>query len=117
MSVIDAIVAFLGGQPSDLLSIPLDMDGLPPFHRRVTEVVREIPRGETLAYGDVAYLAGAPRAARAVGQALKQNPFAILVPCHRVIAADGRIGGYTANGGLFTKARLLAIEGIRVKRA
>ena len=83
---------------------------MPPFHRRVYEVTRTIAPGVTRSYGEIAARLGAPRSARAVGQALGRNPFAILVPCHRVLAAGGKPGGFSANGGVATKLRLLAIE-------
>jgi methylated-DNA-[protein]-cysteine S-methyltransferase len=83
---------------------------VPPFHRRVYDAVRAIPPGASLSYGDVAAKAEAPGAARAVGQAMRRNPFSILVPCHRVFAAGGKIGGYSAHGGLATKLRLLSME-------
>lgn len=108
--VIDAIGSLLRGEPAALESVELDMHGVPPFHQRVYEAARRIPPGATLSYGAVAVRAGAPGAARAVGQALHKNPFAILVPCHRVLAAGGKIGGFTANGGLDTKRRLLELE-------
>jgi methylated-DNA-[protein]-cysteine S-methyltransferase len=105
-----AIAALLRGEASDLSRIPLDMEGVPAFHRRVYEVAREIPPGATLSYGQVAERAGAPGGARAAGQALGRNPFAIVVPCHRVLAAQGRIGGFTSSGGVVTKLQMLAIE-------
>ena len=108
---IDGIVALLQGEPSDLSEIALDMEGVAPFHRRVYEVARTIPPGKTLAYGEVAARLGAAGAARAVGQALGHNPFPIVVPCHRVVAAGGKIGGFSAHGGPATKRRMLAIEG------
>jgi methylated-DNA-[protein]-cysteine S-methyltransferase len=107
---LDQIVALLRGEASDLATLPLDLDGVPPFHRRVYEVVRGIPPGTTLSYGDVAARLGADGAARAVGQAMRRNPFAIVVPCHRVFAAGGKIGGYSASGGIATKLRLLGLE-------
>jgi methylated-DNA-[protein]-cysteine S-methyltransferase len=107
----DRIVAYLRGEPGDLASVPLDMELVPPFHRRVYEAARGIPWGATMTYGALAAQAGAAGSARAVGQALARNPFAIIVPCHRVGAAGGRIGGFSANGGTTTKLRLLAIEG------
>ena len=107
---IDGIIALLLGEPSDLSAIELDMEDVAPFHRRVYEVARAIPPGKTLAYGDVAARAGVPGAARAVGQALGRNPFPIIVPCHRVVAAGGKIGGFSAHGGTATKRRMLAIE-------
>ncbi|HEY3064757.1 MAG TPA: methylated-DNA--[protein]-cysteine S-methyltransferase [Methylomirabilota bacterium] len=112
---VDGIVALLRGESSQLDDVVLDMDGVPPFHRRVYEVARTIPPGATLSYGDVAARMGAAGAARAVGQALGRNPFAIVVPCHRVLAAGGKVGGFSANGGLRTKLRLLAIEGARAR--
>lgn len=110
---IDAIVALLRGEPSDLSTIPLDQAGLPAFQRRVYEVARTIPPGATLSYGEVATRLGDGGAAREVGQALGQNPFAIVVPCHRVLSAGGKLGGFSANGGVETKLRILAIEGAR----
>ena len=107
---IEAIAALLRGEPSDLATVALDMGGVPPFHRRVYEVARKIPPGATASYGEIAAQLGAPRAARAVGQALGRNPFPVLVPCHRVLAAGGKPGGFSANGGVATKLRLLAIE-------
>jgi methylated-DNA-[protein]-cysteine S-methyltransferase len=109
---IERIRDLLAGHPVDLSAVPLDMEGVPPFHRRVYDAARRIPPGATLSYGEVAARAGAPGAARAVGQALGRNPFAIVVPCHRVIAAHGRMGGFSAHGGLRTKTRLLSIEGV-----
>lgn len=114
---LDAIAALLQGKAADLTDIPLEMDGVPEFHRRVYEATRAIPPGSTLSYGEVAAQIGAPGAARAVGQALGRNPFAIVVPCHRVLAAGGKAGGFSANGGLTTKTRLLAIEGVKLQKA
>ena len=107
---IDGINDLLRGKGTDLSSIALDMTGVPRFHARVYEVVRQIPPGASLSYGEVAAKAEAPGAARAVGQAMRRNPFSILVPCHRVFAAGGKIGGYSAHGGLATKLRLLTLE-------
>ena len=111
---VERIVALLRGEGSDLASIVLDMDDVPAFHRRVYDVARTILPGETLSYGDIASRLGVPRAARAVGQALGRNPFPIVVPCHRVLAARGKIGGFSAEGGIVTKRRMLAIEGARL---
>src|SRR5438477_7793213 len=107
---VEGIVALLRGDETDLSSIPLDMESVPEFHRRVYEAARTIPPGQTLSYGDIARRLGAPGAARAVGQALGRNPFPIVVPCHRVLAAGGKIGGFSAHGGTETKRRMLAIE-------
>lgn len=109
-----AIVALLDGhptEPTDLTHLRLDMDGVPPFHQRVYELARRIPPGETLTYGELARLLGEPGAARAVGQALGANPFAPVVPCHRILAAGGKTGGFSAGGGAATKMRMLEIEG------
>src|SRR5271168_4835530 len=114
---IERMVALLCGASSDLSAIALDMDQVPAFHRRVYEVARAIPPGMTLSYGAVAARLGASGAARAVWQALGRNPFPIVVPCHRVLAAGGKIGGFSAEGGIMTKRRLLAIEGVQANGA
>ena len=111
---IDAIVSLLDGAPTDLSFISLDMDGVPDFHRRVYEVARTIPPGSTLSYGEIATRLGDPGSARAVGQALGRNPFVLVVPCHRILAARGRTGGFSAHGGTATKLTLLAIEGAQL---
>jgi methylated-DNA-[protein]-cysteine S-methyltransferase len=107
---IDRIVTLLRGEATDLTQIELDMAGVPPFHRRVYEQSRGIPSGATLSYGELATRLGSPGSARAVGQALGKNPFAIVVPCHRVLAAGGKLGGFSASGGVDTKVRMLRIE-------
>jgi methylated-DNA-[protein]-cysteine S-methyltransferase len=104
------ITALLRGEPKALDNVPLDMEGVPEFNRRVYEVARTIPWGATLSYGEIAKRLGDPGVARDVGQALGQNPFAIVVPCHRVLAAGGKWGGFSARGGVSTKRRLLSIE-------
>jgi methylated-DNA-[protein]-cysteine S-methyltransferase len=109
-SAITEIVSLVAGRPSDLSTIVLDMAGVPPLHREVYELARTIPPGQILTYGQVASKIGAPGAARAVGQALSRNPFAIVVPCHRVVAAGGKTGGFSADGGVAIKLRLLSIE-------
>lgn len=101
----------LEGHDEDLSSIPLDTDGVPPFFQKVYDASRAIGRGEVRTYGEIAAAAGSPGASRAVGQALAKNPIAILIPCHRVVASGRKPGGFSAPGGLDTKARLLAIEG------
>jgi methylated-DNA-[protein]-cysteine S-methyltransferase len=111
---IASITALLGGDARDLSGIALDMEGVPPFHQRVYIVARAIPPGGTLTYGEIARRLGEPDAAREVGEALGQNPFPIIVPCHRVVAAGGKVGGFSAAGGVMTKLRLLDIEGARI---
>jgi methylated-DNA-[protein]-cysteine S-methyltransferase len=111
------IARHLAGEPQDLSGIPLDTEGLPPFHRAVYEAARHIGPGRTVSYGELAAAVGSPRASRAVGQALARNPFLLVVPCHRVLAAGGRPGGFSAPGGLDTKARMLALEGCAQHRS
>lgn len=98
------------GERVDLSQAPVDMSGVPEFNRRVYELTMSIPPGKTLSYGEIATRLGDPGAARAVGQAMGQNPFAPVVPCHRVVGAAGKLGGFSATGGTATKVRLLAIE-------
>lgn len=109
--VIDRVLALLGGEPIDLGDIPLDLAAVPEFHRKVYEVARTIPSGRTMTYGEIAKRLGVPHESREVGQALGRNPVAIIVPCHRVLGADGKMGGFSANGGVSTKRRMLEIEG------
>ena len=108
---IEAIRSLLRGDPADLSGIGIDMSGVSAFDRGVYEIARTIPPGRTLTYGQVAARVGVPNDARAVGQALGRNPFPIVVPCHRVVAADGRMHGFSGPGGVNTKLRLLEIEG------
>lgn len=109
LAAVRRITRHLAGEPQDLGTLPLDLGGCTPFQRRVAEVLRATQPGQTLTYGEVALLVGRPGAARAVGQAVKANPILILVPCHRVVAADGP-GGWSAFGTPERKARLLALE-------
>jgi len=108
---IDAIAALLRGDGADLGFIAVDIDALPAFHRRVYAIARTIPPGATMTYGEIAERLGDRSLARAVGQALGDNPVPLIVPCHRVLAAGGKSGGFSANGGVTTKLRLLTIEG------
>lgn len=110
-TAIAGVRGLLSGERVDLRALALDLDGVPAFDRRVYDVASEIPAGRTLTYGAVAGRLGEPGAARAVGAALGRNPVPIIVPCHRVLAAGGRTGGFSAPGGATTKRRLLAIEG------
>lgn len=111
VAAIDAIAGLLDGTPDDLASVPLDLEGVPEFNRRVYDAARAIPPGETRSYGDIAKELGEPGAAQAVGRALGRNPVPIVVPCHRVLAANGALHGFSAPGGIETKRRMLAIEG------
>jgi methylated-DNA-[protein]-cysteine S-methyltransferase len=108
---IDGIAELLKGKPSDLRDIALDLDGVPEFNRGVYDIARTIPPGKTMTYGDIARRLGGVELSRDVGQALGRNPCPIVVPCHRVLAAGGKPGGFSANGGVVTKLKMLAIEG------
>ncbi len=109
--LVAALRSHLSGTPTEYDQIPLDLSGLRPFAVRVYEATRRIPWGKARTYGAVAHGAGAPGAARAVGAALARNPFPLVVPCHRVLAADASLRGFSAPGGLATKRRLLSLEG------
>jgi methylated-DNA-[protein]-cysteine S-methyltransferase len=108
---IGRIGALLRGERVDLSAIEVDMTAVSPFDRDVYGAARQIPVGATRTYGEIARALGRPDAARDVGVALARNPFAIVVPCHRVVAANGKLGGFSAADGVKTKLRLLAIEG------
>jgi methylated-DNA-[protein]-cysteine S-methyltransferase len=108
---IDGILELLAGKPNDLADVELDLDGVPEFNRGVYDIARKIPPGKTLTYGDIAKKLGGVELSRDVGQALGRNPCPIVVPCHRVLAAGGKPGGFSANGGVVTKLKMLAIEG------
>jgi len=110
-AVVDGIVALLEGKPQAFDHVMLDLDGVAEFNRRVYQVARGIPPGATLSYGAIAERLGDRALARDAARALSENPVPIIVPCHRVVAADGKIGGFSAPGGVRTKLRLLSIEG------
>jgi len=116
-AAIDAITALLAGEAVDLSFIECDFGALDPFNIRVYEITRAIPPGETLTYGEIAKRLGNKLLAQAVGHALGRNPFPIIVPCHRVLGANGRLTGFSANGGVETKLRMLEIEGARIGEA
>ena len=111
---IDRIVKLLAGERDDLKDIALDLDGVPDFNRGVYDIARTIPPGQTMTYGDIAKKLGGVELSRDVGQALGRNPCPIVVPCHRVLAAGQKPGGFSARGGVDTKLKMLAIEGAAV---
>ncbi len=111
---IDRIIGLLRGEKRDLSHVALDITGLSEFQRNVYAIARGIPAGATLSYGEIAARLGDRGAAREVGEAMGQNPFPLIVPCHRVLAAGGKVGGFSAAGGVTTKLRLLDIEGAQV---
>jgi len=104
------LLAFAHGKPQDFSHVELDTEHMPRFSRRVVAACREIPWGQTATYKDLARRSGAPSAARAVGNVMANNRFPLVVPCHRVLAADGKIGGFSAPDGLQKKRRLLELE-------
>ena len=108
---IDGMIELLAGKPNDLADIVLDLDGVPEFNRGVYDIARKIPPGKTVTYGDIAKQLGGVELSRDVGQALGRNPCPIVVPCHRVLAAGNKPGGFSANGGVVTKLKMLEIEG------
>ena len=111
LDAIDGITALLRGERRDLAGIVIDDDGFPDFNRRVYALARKIPPGATMTYGEIAERLGDKALAREVGQAMGENPTPIIMPCHRVLAAGGKPGGFSASGGVVTKLRLLTIEG------
>ena len=111
---VDKITGLLAGEPDDLSEVVLDLEGVPDFNRGVYDIARTIPPGKTMTYGEIAKKLGGVALSRDVGQALGRNPCPIVVPCHRVLAAGGKPGGFSANGGVATKLKMLAIEGAYV---
>lgn len=108
--VLEQLQRFAAGEPVDLKKIPIAVDHLSPFQQQVVKTCRAIKRGATLSYGEVAAKAGSTGAARAVGSVMRNNRTPLIVPCHRVVAAGGRIGGFSAPDGLVMKRRLLELE-------
>lgn len=113
-AVIDRIVELMSGKSVDLSAVDLDLTAAPDFNRNVYAIARRIPPGRTLTYGDIAKQLGGVELSRDVGRAMGQNPCPVIVPCHRVLAAGGKPGGFSANGGVETKLKMLAIEGAYV---
>lgn len=110
---LDLLERYLAGDPV-AFDVPLDLEGTTEFQRRVWQRLREIPRGRVVSYGELAReLGSGPGAARAVGGAVGSNPLPVVIPCHRVVRADGGLGGF--GGGLPRKAALLRLEGVHVE--
>lgn len=112
-AAIEGLAALFRGEPRDLLEVPLMLERVPLFHQRVYQAARALKPGQTCSYGEMATSLGDAGAARAVGQALGANPFAPIVPCHRILAAGAKAGGFSAYGGLHTKLKLLELERAR----
>lgn len=108
--VLERLQRFAAGELVDLAKIPVSLSHLTPFQRQVVKACRAIERGRSLSYGEVAAVAGSPGAARAVGQVMRTNRTPLIVPCHRVVAAGGKLGGFSAPQGLAMKRRLLELE-------
>ena len=115
-AVIADIQRYLSGERVDFAAVAVDLDRADPFHRKVYEALRAVGWGATTTYGDLARQAGGSdwEATREVGQAMARNPMPLVVPCHRVLAAGNKLGGFSAYGGVVTKERLLALEGVRL---
>ena len=106
----ESVLAYLEGDPIDFRDVKIDLSHLTDFGRRVIKAARTIPYGKTCAYGELAEKAGSPAAARAVGSHMAANRTILIVPCHRIIAANNHLGGFSAPGGLSLKKKLLALE-------
>jgi methylated-DNA-[protein]-cysteine S-methyltransferase len=113
-AVIADIQRYLAGEPVDFSAVAVDLSGLDPFRRQLYEALRTLSYGRTTTYGELARELGASdwEGAREVGEAMGRNPVPVVIPCHRVLAAGGKLGGFSAHGGAATKARLLALEGV-----
>jgi methylated-DNA-[protein]-cysteine S-methyltransferase len=114
--IIKRVQKHLHGDVQDFLDIAVDLDAMGPFARQVCEAVRNIPAGRTRSYGELATEMNRPTASRAVGQALGRNPIPLIIPCHRVLASGNDLRGFSAHGGVETKARMLEIEGATIGR-
>lgn len=108
----DRIKSYFRGETADFSDVPIDLTGFGPFHAAAIRAARSIPYGAVVSYGDLARMAGSPRAARAAGGAMASNPAPVIVPCHRVLASGGRIGGFGA--GIEWKRSLLRLEGVDI---
>lgn len=115
MKVVDAAQRYFAGEKIDFTNAQLDLDGQDEFFRRIYAALRRVGWGRTTTYGTLAKELGAgPEAARDVGQAMAKNPVPLIIPCHRVLAAGGKVGGFSAPGGSAAKVRMLELEGVRV---
>jgi methylated-DNA-[protein]-cysteine S-methyltransferase len=109
----ERLASYAAGKAEQFDDVPLDLSHLTAFQRKVVSKCRQISRGKTRSYGDLAARVGAPGAARAVGSVMAKNRFPIIIPCHRVVGAGKSLGGFSAEGGLDLKRRMLALEGIQ----
>ncbi len=117
-AAVDAVRRYFAGEPTDFSGFMLDLAGQDAFFQRIYAAARQLRWGETTTYGTLARdLGAAPEAARDVGQAMARNPVPLIIPCHRVLAAGGKVGGFSAPGGSAAKRRMLEIEGVRLAPA
>ncbi|CDN50607.1 methylated-DNA--[protein]-cysteine S-methyltransferase [Neorhizobium galegae] len=115
LEAVDAVKRYFAGEEVDFSKVRLDLDGQDDFFKQIYAAARGIGWGYTTTYGAIAKQLGAgPEAARDVGQAMAKNPVALIIPCHRVLAAGGKIGGFSAPGGSTSKSRMLELEGVRL---
>jgi methylated-DNA-[protein]-cysteine S-methyltransferase len=112
--IVETLKRYAAGEQVDFSSVPVDLAGIDAFRLAIYDAARKLAFGETTTYGELAARAGYPGEARDTGQALGQNPVPIVVPCHRILAAGNKIGGFSAPGGSATKEKLLNMEGVRV---
>jgi methylated-DNA-[protein]-cysteine S-methyltransferase len=115
--LIAEIQRYFAGEEIDFSDVAIDVKDRNAFERSIYAAARAIGFGYTATYGELARRAGAPRLTRETGQALGRNPVPLIVPCHRIVAADGKLGGFSAPGGNATKERMLALEGSRLPLA
>ena len=113
-AAIELVRRYAEGEAVDFSNVPVDLDGVDEFRRAIYLAARKLGFGETTTYGGLADAAGHPGMARETGEALGRNPVPLIVPCHRIHAAGGKIGGFSAPGGSATKEKLLALEGVRL---
>jgi methylated-DNA-[protein]-cysteine S-methyltransferase len=106
----DRIKRYAEGAREDFTDVPLDLTGIPGFHRQAYDLLLKIGYGETTTYGALARTLGDVTLSRAVGQAMGANPIPLIIPCHRVLASDGKTGGFSSPGGVTAKMRMLALE-------
>ena len=109
------LMSYFRGEPQAFDTIPVDLSSLTEFRKRILLLIRAIPCGQVRSYCEVAGMAGVPRAARAIGGALAANPVPVIIPCHRIVAGNGRLTGYSALGGVKMKEILLRMEGVEFK--
>lgn len=113
-AVIVKIQSYLAGTEIDFSPVPLDLTGVDAFQHKIYDALRLVGWGHTTSYGELAKSTGAPGMAREVGEAMARNPVPVIIPCHRVLASGNKAGGFSAYGGIFTKERLLSLEGVRI---